>query len=188
MEDESRELQFILGDVLPTYYEAAISIFSVAVKPSSSKMRKAINGYANSLIDMWERSFTSKHVLRRKSVVKRIEKLVSLYYNKVYNVANRSAKKHSYDASSPPTSIRAINKEWKKTSIEFNVNRRKIALPITSLFDIIKDKEKLTGAEKVFYHDQDTARKCTLSEEIDNEWLQEQVAIIEEQNKMLQMI
>ena len=90
--------------------------------------------------------------------------------------------------TTPPTSIRAINEEWKKTNIEFTVNSRKIAFPITSLFDIIKDKEKLTGAEKVFYHDQDTARKCTLSEEIDNEWLQEQVAIIEEQNKMLQMI
>ena len=46
---EEVELKFLLGDVLPTYYEAAISIFSVAVKPSTSKMKKAINGYANFL-------------------------------------------------------------------------------------------------------------------------------------------
>ena len=116
-------------------------------------MKKAVNGYANSLIEIWEKSFTSKHVLRRKAVVERIEKLVALYYNKVYNVANRSSKKHSYDTSSPPKSIRVINTEWKKTNIEFTISTiAKLLFPITSLFDIIKDKELLIGAEKVFYH------------------------------------
>lgn len=55
---EEVQLKFVVGDVLPTYDEAAISIFSVAVKPSTSKMKQVINGYGNSLINMWERSFT----------------------------------------------------------------------------------------------------------------------------------
>ena len=68
---------FILGDTLPTYYDIAISLFSVATKPGSSKMDDTINKYANALIETWEKSFTSKHVLRRKAVVGRIQKLVS---------------------------------------------------------------------------------------------------------------
>ena len=88
--EEEVQLKFVLGDVLPTYYDAAISIFSVAVKPSTPKMKQAINAYANSLIDIWERSFTNKHVLGRNAVVGKIEKLVSLYYNKVYNVAQET--------------------------------------------------------------------------------------------------
>ena len=110
---EEVQLKFVLGDVLPTYYEAAIAIFSVAVKPSTPKMKQAINAYANSLIEIWERSFTSKHVLGKTAVIGRIEKLVSLYYNKVYNIAHRSTTKHAYDAATPLTSIRAINREWK---------------------------------------------------------------------------
>ena len=75
---ESSELKFVLGDKLPTYYEAAISIFSVAAKPSSSKMKKTINAYAKCLIDIWENVFSSKHVMRRNAVIERVEKLVSL--------------------------------------------------------------------------------------------------------------
>ena len=54
----------------------------------------------------------------------------------------------------------------------------KTFIPITSLLDIIKDKEQLTGVEKVFYHDQNNDRKCSLSEEIDEEWVNEQLAIL----------
>ena len=92
---ENVEIKFVLGDVLPTFYDVAISIFSVASKPATSKMKKVINNYASRLFDVWEKSFSSKHVLRRKSVVERIEKLVSLCYTKVYNVANLTSKKHS---------------------------------------------------------------------------------------------
>ena len=111
--------------------------------------------------------------------------MVLLYYNKVYNVGNRSSKKNPSDKSPPATSIRAINKEWKKTDIQFTINRRKTYFSITSLFDIIKDKDQLTGAEKVFYHDQLNERKCRLSEEIDNEWLIEHLAILEQQESSL---
>lgn len=90
-----------------------------------------------------------------------------LYNNKVYNVANQSSKKHSYDTSIPPTSIRPINREWKKTNIDFIMNRRKTSFPVTSLFDIVKDKKLLAGAEKVFNHDQLNARLCKIIESED---------------------
>ena len=109
--------------------------------------------------------------------------MVSLYYNKVYNIANQTSKKHSSDSASPPKSIRFINKEWKKTSIEFKINGYQTSFPTTSLFDIIKDKEQLIGAEKVFYYDQNNARVCSLSEEIDEEWVAEQLAILERENQ-----
>ena len=185
---EETEVKFVLGDVLPTYYEVAISIFSAASKPDSAKMKKMINAYAMSLLDMWERSFTAKHVLRRQAVVERIQKLVSLYYTKVYNVANRSSKKFVGEDSTSTRSIRSLNNEWKKTDIQFTVNRRKISFPINSLFDIIKDKELLTGREKCFYFDQKNERKWGLSEEIDEEWVDEQLILqAEAENEHLEI-
>ena len=50
---------------------------------------------------------------------------------------------------------------------------------INSLFDIVVDEKSLQGVEKVFYHNQKTARICRLSEEIDEEWVKEQLAMLE---------
>ena len=138
------DIKFVLGEILLTYCDAAISIFSVAVKPTSSKMKETINSYINSLIEVWEKSFTSNHVLRCQGLVERPEKLVSLYYNKVHNLANRKSSKHESDTTRPK-SIWSINKQWKETSIEFRINGRKTLFPITSLFDIMQNE----GAEKV---------------------------------------
>ena len=44
--EDGVEVKFILGDVLPTYYDAAISIFSVASKPGTAKMKAVIRSYA----------------------------------------------------------------------------------------------------------------------------------------------
>ena len=71
--EDGVEVKFILGDVLPTYYDAAISIFSVASKPGTAKMKAVIRSYAFALIDMWEKSFTSKHVLGRNAVIDRLK-------------------------------------------------------------------------------------------------------------------
>ena len=145
-------------------------------------MKETINSYANSLIKMWEKFFTSNNVLRCKAVAERLEKLVFLYYNKVYNVANRTSSKHeSY--TTHPKSIRSINKQWKETSIEFIINGRKALFPITSLFDIVKDKTLVEGAKKVFYNDQKHAHVCQLSEEIDEVWVAEQLVTLEHQSQ-----
>ena len=75
--DKGGDIKFVLGDTLPTYYDATISFFPVAVKPNSLKIKETINSYANSLIEIWEMSFTSNHVRRHKAVVERLEKFVS---------------------------------------------------------------------------------------------------------------
>ena len=57
---------------------------------------------------------------------------------------------------------------------------------INSLVDIVVDEKSLQGAEKVFYHDQKTKRICRLREEIDEEWVKEQVAMLEQQQYQIQ--
>ena len=178
-------VRFVLGEMLPTFYDVAIAIYSVATKPGSDKMNKAINNYAKCLIEMWEKSFTDKHVKPRKTVVNRLDKLVNLYYTNVYNKVHRASTKHSYDTTPLPKSIRYLNKQWKNTSIDFYVNNGKtsVVYPISSLFDIVKDESELTGAEKVFYNDQKNARTCRLSVEIDEDWVTEQLAILEQKSR-----
>ena len=52
----SEKIVFVLGDKLPTYYDAAMSIYMVATKPKSKKMVSSINSYTKALIDIWKRS------------------------------------------------------------------------------------------------------------------------------------
>ena len=99
----------ILGDLLPTYYDVAKSLFSVATKTGSAKMKETIHKYAVALIGLWEKSFGYKHVMSRKSVVGRLEKLALNYYNEVYNIANRSSMKKK-DEVRKSTSIQQLNK------------------------------------------------------------------------------
>ena len=69
--------------------------------------------------------------MSRKSVVGRLEKLALNYYNKVYNIANRSSVKNKGEVGKP-TSIRLsyinifsifikLNKQWKSTCLEFQL-------------------------------------------------------------------
>lgn len=183
--DEAVNLRFVLGDTLPTYYDVAISIFSVAVNPASSKMKNAIYSYATSLNEMWEKSFTSQHVIKRCNTIKRIENLVQLYSKEVYIPATRRSKKHSYDTQTTQKSIRTRNKEWKNKTIKVPGKNQfdKKCVAVSSLFDLIKESDKLTGAERVFYHDQCKERLCRLSEEIDEEWVEQQLAMFELEKK-----
>ena len=91
---------FILGDVLPTYY-VAISLLAVATKPGKAKMKETIHKYAVPLIGLWERSFRYKHVMSQKSAVGGLEKLALNYYNKVYNITNRSSVKNKGEVRKP---------------------------------------------------------------------------------------
>ena len=88
------ETLFVLGDTLPTYYDVAIAIFSVATKLNSTKMKETIKTYSKSLIDVWEKAFGPSHVLTIKSIMSKIEKLVTNYFNNVYSVFNRKSAKH----------------------------------------------------------------------------------------------
>ena len=122
-------------------------------------MKETIDSYANSLIEKWKKCFNSNHVLRCKAVVERFEKLASLYYNKVYDVANRMSSKHkSY--TTHPKAIQSVNTQWKEMSIEFIINGRKTLFPITSVLGTVKDETLLEGTKKVFYNDQKHTHVC----------------------------
>ena len=83
-------------------------------------MKETINKYAVALIGLWEKSFGYKLVMSRKSVVGRLEKLALNYYNKVYNIANRSSVKNEGKVRKP-TSIQKLNRQGKSTSLEFQL-------------------------------------------------------------------
>ena len=76
-------LSFVLDDKLPLVYDAAIAIYSVSKKPKCSKRTDAINSYCLALRTVWIKSFGEDHVMPRKSVVKRLENILTDYNNKV---------------------------------------------------------------------------------------------------------
>ena len=100
----------VIGDTL-TYYDAALSIFSNATKPGSECMKNAVSLYATGLIDVWTKTFGAAHVITRRSVKIKLDKLCE-YYNDVYSVLHRKNTKH--DVSGKSKSGRQLNKEWKK--------------------------------------------------------------------------
>ena len=74
-----------------------------------------------------------------------------------------------------------MNRKWKQSNIEFTINRRATAFPVSSLFNLIKDEEQLKGEAKVFYNDQLNERKYSLSEGVDTDGMSEQLSTIEQQ-------
>ena len=174
------DIVFILGDKLPTYYDAAIAIFSVCRKVNSAKMDAVIRKYADAVILMWEKSFSLKYVMSRNGVIKHIEKLVQHYYNNVVSKMNRTKPKHHGEILKP-VSERSLNKEWKQSSLPI---RLKGDFAIDGLMDLGVEMDSLEGKEKVFYHDQKNTRICRLSVEIDDEWVEEQLVLIENERKI----
>ena len=109
----SEKVVFVLGDKLPTYYNAAISIYMVATKPKSKKMVSTINSYTKALIDIWKRSFGDLHVTGRSSVTNKLQKLVKHYYSQVYVKVHRKSRKHKKNVKSVGKSSRKLNKSWR---------------------------------------------------------------------------
>ena len=156
---------FILDDQLPTYYNAALSIFTVASKPNTQKMSSAINSYSLALMNVWTKSFGKGHIMSRSSITKKLVKLTNSYYSQVYVSSHRNKRKHGEEM---PTSMRNfkrdLNKKWKTmlTSKKGPSNN--------SLLDIGANMEKLTGSKLMFYTDQKTDRNLYISEEIDDDF------------------
>ena len=109
----SEKVVFVLGDKLPTYYDAAISTYMVATKPKSKKMVSTINSYTKTLIDIWKRSFGDLHVTSRSSVTNKLQKLVEHYYSQVYVKVHRKSEKHKKNVKSVGKSSRQLNKSWR---------------------------------------------------------------------------
>ena len=109
----SEKVVFVLGEKLPTDYDAAISIYMVATKPKSKKMVSTINSYTKALIDIWKRSFGDLHVTSRSSVNNKLQKLVEHYYSQVYVKVHRKSEKHKKNVKSVGKSSRQLNKSWR---------------------------------------------------------------------------
>ena len=79
------DYRFIIGDKLPTVYDAAIAIHTVA-KGSTARPR-AIHKYALAVRELWVKSFTEKHVIHLNTVKKRLVGIMKDYDNKVYKAS-----------------------------------------------------------------------------------------------------
>ena len=109
------EIHFSLGDKLPTVYDAVITIYSISIQPTSSKMGSVIHQYGLTLIAIWENAFGKKHVMSLSGVKLKLKKVIKKYYNQVYNKAHRKTKKKRKadeikTQEESPESIRCLNK------------------------------------------------------------------------------
>ena len=109
----SEKVVFVLVEKLPTYYDAAISIYMVATKPKSKKMVSTINSYTKALIDIWKRTFGDLHVTSTSSVTNKLQKLVEHYYSQLYVKVHRKSQKHKKNVKSVGKSSRQLNKSWR---------------------------------------------------------------------------
>ena len=109
----SEKVVFVLGDKLPSYYDAAISIYMVATKLKSKKMVSTINSYTKALIDIWKRTFGDLHVTSTSSVTNKLQKLVEHYYSQLYVKVHRKSQKHKKNVKSVGKSSRQLNKSWR---------------------------------------------------------------------------
>ena len=184
MEEECQKLW--LGDRLPTIYDASLHIYYLAPRPQSDRRKKVINQYAASLHALWVQSFGTDHV---KSRLQKILSRIMSEYDK-YKV------KHVYGNAKrgiPGKPIRIVNRDWLKHCIEHHAELTHIqekqgrpsktkSTPVDQsrevknecgLLDIGLNTVNLTGAEKVFFEDQNGLRRFRVSTEIDEEYVKE---------------
>ena len=76
----SEDIVFMLGDKLPTYYDAAITIFNVTQNPRRNKMKSTIQAYYVALVNIWTKSFSKDHVVTQRAIITKLEKLIANYY------------------------------------------------------------------------------------------------------------
>ena len=114
--------------------------------------------YEKSLRHVWIQAFGEGHVICRSALCNKINAVMKDYENRVLRSHNKA-------------SLRVRNKEWSKMVLPQKKKGPKCSpQKISSLFDIGKNTDELTGVEKIFYLDQCTERRYRISEEIDLEY------------------
>lgn len=166
---------FVLGDTLPTNYDAAIALFSVCRTPESEKMKHCISSYVNALIDTWTKAFGEAHVTDRKNITEKVKRVIANYKTHVYNEKNWTKPKKK-GTPFVKKSIRRLNQEWRQMSITVTKSRKPISIPINDLLNCGKNMDSLTGIEKDFYIDQTGPRVGRVSESIDVDYANEKQA------------
>ena len=89
----NEKLIFVIGDVLPTIYDEAISKFNIAANPASDKNCECIKAYVASLAEVWIKAFGVKHVLSQRLVGEGVQTIVNHCNNKVYLEHTRTKPK-----------------------------------------------------------------------------------------------
>ena len=142
-----------VGDYLPTVYEVAQTIYHYSKKPTGIKRENIVSLYEKSLRHVWIQAFGEGHVI--SALCSKINAVMKDYENRVLRSHNKA-------------SLRVRNKEWSKMVLSQKKKGPKCSpQKISSLFDIGKNTDELTGVEKIFYLDQCTERRYRISEEID---------------------
>ena len=170
-----QKILFILGDKLPTYYDAAIAIYSVTQNIKSDKMLHCISSYATALISIWTKAFGDDHVIYRTNVINKIKEVVTHYNTHVYIEKSRTKPKKK-NAPFVKKSGRQLNREWRQKSLTVMKDRKTTQIHINALFDIGNDMKSLTGIEEQFYLDQNGPRQGRISESIDLKYEEEKAA------------
>ena len=167
-----QKIILVLGDMLPTNYDAAIALFSVCHKRESEKKKDCISSYADALIVTWTKAFGEAHVKKKENIIVKVKQVVNHYNNHVFIEKSQTVPKR-IGIPMVKKNIRILNKEWKQMSMTITKNRKHISIPINGLLDCGKEMDNLTGIEKDFYIDQMGARIGRMSESIDVDYVNE---------------
>ena len=74
-------------------------------------------------MDMWIRSFGTAHVLTRTPILRKLELIMKDYNTQVYTKVRRKTK-HPSNKPHPLTSVRILNKEWRRMQISDRDKKR----------------------------------------------------------------
>ena len=126
------KIRFVLDDKLSCIYDVGIAIFNVVTNPKSEKMKDSIKTYINALTNVWVKSFGNRHLMAWQHIKKRVETIVSHYYNTEYVEHHRTKPKHKGQVH-VRKSIRQLNREWRQKTLHITNNK---VVSIDSLLDI----------------------------------------------------
>ena len=88
-----QKIIFVLGDMLPTNYDAAIALFSVCQKRESEKMKDCIRSYADALIVTWTKAFGEAHVKKKENIIVKVKQGFHHYNNYIFIEKSRTVPK-----------------------------------------------------------------------------------------------
>ena len=166
---------FVFNDQLPTNYHVVSSIMELAPggtpKKESQIRKKVINAYREKLIDLWHKAFTEKHVQSRKTVSKKIRKLLENYFNEV--TLSKKPK-----AGTPSLSKRQRLIKWREKS--------HILFDIKNIDSDPNDVFCFGEKEAEFYYDQSSYSKrlMFISDQVDEEYEEEEMVKMKEMAKV----
>ena len=173
MANTEEDFRFNFGSTLPSRYDVAISIFEKSKKEGKYR-NSAVNAYVSQLRDQWIKAFGEKHVISVKNIKPKVIDILNSYKTLVYIPFTRKKDKHTGEVTGS-TSLRKLERNWREMMVPQKKNIKKTGSPTTfnDLFDIGKKMEDLEGEHKLFYEQVQRKGFCRLSDEVDEEYIEE---------------